>query len=1003
MLVNRPIAVTMALLSIVVLGLVSFSLLPVSLIPDIDIPFISVQVTDSRLSAKQMEDAVVKPITQQLMQIDELEDISSLSKDGSASIQLSFGHSSNIDLLFLEVHERLDRVLPSLPENIQRPRVIKASAADIPVFYIDISYSDESNGNFVALGNFATKVLNRKIEQLEQVAMSDISGYDSPQISIIPNKEKLLSLGISLNEFENYIRSANIRLGTLTIRDGEYSYNVKFESLLTGIDGIKEIAIKKGDKLFKLKDLAQVQRESVKRRGYIHSNGKQALSIAVIKQSDAKMSDLKKSLGQLIKEFKTDYPQIKFEITRNQSQLLDYSIRNLLINILLAVLLSGVIIFLFLRDIKSSFLVITVIPLSLISSMLLFYLTGLSINILSLSGLILGLGMMVDNAIILIDNISERWKRTADLYSSVIEGTKEVRGAMFSSLLTTCAVFIPVVFLSGTAGSLFTEQAIAVTITLVTSYLMTVCIMPVYYYWWYKKESLHSIFIKKFDLVSPLLKWESRVIEKSLKKSRVFVAAIVISAIGAIVLFAFLKKERLPHISYSESIICIDWNNQISVESNRLRVSEIEQLIKSDNTQITSYIGVQQYLLRHTSELSTSQANIYVKCKNERELNKIKERILVYITASYPDAVCSFKESGNILNMTFGNEQSPLVAKLRFSSNSSVDLGKLLNSIEKINEIAPATADIKTEKNLLYVANPTAMALYGVSYKDLLYTLKNLLNENVLFEIVQGKQVLPVVLGEGEKKLTELISGSFVVKDDVRLPLSSFLRETYVQDFQYITSDAEGIFYPVNINLSGREAKSVMKKIEETLKEESLFDVSFSGSWFINRELRYELILAFIVALILLYIILAAQFNSLVQPLIILSEIVIDVFAVLVFMLIFRVSVNIMSLIGLVIVSGIVINDSILKIDTINKLRDSGMEVYQALKEAGFRRTKSIVMTSLTTILAVLPFVKRGSLGDDLQFPLSIVIIFGMMVGTLVSLFVVPSLYHYLYNKNKGE
>ncbi len=1005
-LVNRPIAVTMVLLSIVVLGLVSIHLLPVSLIPDVDIPYITVQVADAKLSARQMEESVIKPIKQQLMQLDEVEDITCISKDGNGTIKLSFNYGSNIDFLFIEVNERVDRIMPYLPENMQRPRVIKASATDIPAFYINITLSNLAQGDFAELSRFTTKVINRRIEQLPQVAMSDISGFDSPEILIIPDREKMQSLGISLEEFENYIKRTNIHLGTLSIRDGEYRYDVKFESLLFNLQSLKDILINKKGRLLRLGDIAQFKEQAAERSGYIYSNGKQALSLAVIKQKDAKMSDLKKSIDNLMKEFELDYPDINFEITRNQTQLLDYSINSLLVNILLAIILSAIVIFLFFREIRTSLLIILVIPTSLIFSMLLFYLFGLSLNTLSLSGLLLGVGMMVDNTIILIDNISGRWARSSDLYSSVIEGTKEVRGAMFSSLLTTCCVFIPIVFISGIAGALFSHQAIAVTITLLTSYFITITVVPVYYYWWFRKQketkSSHSLV--KFDFITPMLKWESRVMNKCIERSRIFIILIAVASLGSFFIFSLLKKEKLPHITYNECIANIVWNKQISVEQNRERVKEIENIIENKREHITSLIGVQQYVLGHSPDLSISEASLYIKCNKEKELLNVKEIIIDFLKTHYPNAICTFKEAGNVLDVVFGENQSLLSAKLMSANASLQEIPKLYEQINEIGEEAPITSKVRLKKDVLYIANPTAMALYGITYGDILYTLKNTLNGNTILEIIQGEQILPVTLGDEDKEFSKMITETFINKGGVRIPLQSLLRETYREDFQEITSGADGEYVALDLDVQQNDIGSVMRNIEKKVAANGDFALSFSGSWFTNIKNTKEMALALIVALIMLYIILAAQFESLLQPLIILSEIVLDIFVILLVMILIGESINIMSLIGLVVVSGIVINDSILKIDTINKIRRSeGMTLRQSLMEAGDRRMKAIIMTSLTTIISVLPFMKRGSMGDDLQFPMSLVIIVGMTVGTLISLFVVPALYHLLYNKRKQK
>ena len=293
------------------------------------------------------------------------------------------------------------------------------------------------------------------------------------------------------------------------------------------------------------------------------------------------------------------------------------------------------------------------------------------------------------------------------------------------------------------------------------------------------------------------------------------------------------------------------------------------------------------------------------------------------------------------------------------------------------------------------------MALYGATYPQLVSVLRNALNENELFSIVQGDKTLPVVMGVDTRDIDDIVQNTFLRRDGVDLPVGAFMRQTYEEDLKSIVSGAEGNYYPLPLDLPDSKVADVMDDIRTITEDNGDFEVSFSGAYFGNRKMIGELILVLLVAIVLLYLILASQFESLVQPLIILSEIVIDIFASLVVLWICGASVNLMSMIGLVVVCGIVINDSILKIDTINRLRKSGTGLYHAILVGGHRRFKAIVMTSLTTILAVCPFLSRGNMGDDLQYPMSLVIIAGMVVGTAVSLFFVPVIYFEIYRKRK--
>ncbi len=1030
-LIDRPITVTMITLVIVVLGIVSIRLLPVTLITDVDIPYITVQATSSELSAREMDENVLKPLRQQLIQINGLEDIVSEAKDGSGTIRLTFNHGADIDYLFIEVNEKIDRSMSSL-DGVSRPKVMKASATDIPAFFVNITSKNpdvvempeggQSQGpendlfpvseSFSQMSRFARDVISKRIEQLPEVAMVDISGLVNEEILIIPDNSKLLQMGMTMSEFERDIKSSNIRLGSLTIRDGEYRYNVKFDSRASSSDDIANLWFKNDDRLLQIKDVAEVIVHPAKRTGLVRSDGDDAVCLAVIKQNEAKMSDLKSRINGLVENFEADYPQLNFEVTRDQTQLLEYTINNLIQNIVIALILASVIIFLFMRDLRSPALVILTMPVSLVFSMLCFYAMGLTLNIISLSGLLLGVGMLTDNTVVLVDNITGRWQRDGDLRSAVLEGTEEVRGAMLSSVLTTCAVFIPLIFLSGIAGAMFYDQAMSVTIVLLTSYVVTILVIPVYYYWWYKGAGCFrpSKFLEKINFDAVIRRWDEKVLEWFLRHRTVAWGILLFSSVGLVFCFIGMQKTRLPEMTQTDAIMKIDWNEHISVENNTLRVKELEKLLSGRAEQMTALVGSQQFILEHSGDMGISEAAVYLNCENESILKELQGELRTMMENKYPEAVYSFEPSGNIFDMVFAGNEAPLTARLRPVNSGEVEVNPLRGVLSEIRrklpEVSVPEPSVKTDA--LFVADPELLALYDVGYEELVSVLKNSLNENRLFNIVQGNASIPVVTGSNARGLAEVLQGKFIEKRDgngevSRIPVSELMRQTFVEDLKTLTAGAEGDYYPLALNVESKDVKPVMSEIGEIVKANGDFEVGYSGSWFSNNKMIKEMIVIMLVAIILLYLIMASQFESLVQPLIILSEIVVDIFVALIVLWALGVSINLMSLIGLVVITGIVINDSILKIDTINRRRKAGESLERAIMDASSLRVKAILMTSLTTILAVCPFLSRGSMGDDLQYPMSLVIIAGMTVGTLVSLFVVPTLYYSVYNGRKTK
>lgn len=1014
-LIKRPIGVSMALIMITVLGFISTGLLPISLIPDVDIPYITVQVNYPSKSARELNESVIQPLRVQLMQIPGIKDINTETKNGSGNITITFDYNRSTNYLFVEVNEKIDRAMGALPKDMERPNVIKAGASDIPSFYINITVDEDDTGpddsgfypvsdKFSQLSEFATHVIAKRIEQLAEVAMVDISGYVIPEILIIPDNDKLKSLGLSMKEFEGIVNSVNIEISNLIIRDGEYQYSVRVQKNARGKQDIEDTYFKYSDRVWQIKDLAQVIEHPQKRNCIITSDGKNAVTLAVIKQSDARMSKLKKSINGLMTHFTQEYPDVQFTITRDQTELLDYSIDNLIKNIFFGIILASVIILLFMQNLRSAVLVILTIPSALIISMLFFYLLNISINIISLSGLVLGVGMMVDNSIIVIDNITYRWNNGESLGDAVVNGTKEVFRPMLSSILTTCAVFIPLIFLSGIAGALFYDQAMAITITLFCSLGVTVTVLPVYFYLAYKKQDkMHeNKFLKKISFDKIVNGYEV-VLKFIFRRRWIMWGAFVFAVIGGIVISSEIKKEKLPDITYADMLVNIDWNERVTVEENNRRTLELAESLTGMTGQVTIMSGIQQFLLEHTKRIGLSESVLYIKGNGPEDLDKISGTVVEYLQLRYPKAVCGFESSGNIFDMVFAEKEAKLVVRIQPLDGMPPEPDILNGVLAKISEALPEVelSPVSWDEHILYVTKPEVMALYQVSYGDIVDVLKTALNDNQLFTIVQGKYSIPVIVGENKSGLSELLSNMAIQKGETELPVSIFLTQARGRDLKYIVSGPEGNYYPVDIDVADKDIPEVMRVIKEIVVNDPYFDVSFSGSYFSNRSMMKELVVVLLISLLLLYFILASQFESIVQPLIILSEIIIDVSAVVIVLWICGLSINLMSLIGLIVTCGIVINDSILKVDTINQLVKSGNSVIRAIIEGGRRRLKPIIMTSLTTILAVSPFLSRGDMGSDLQFPLSIAIIAGMVVGTLVSIFFIPLLYYTIYRRKR--
>lgn len=1020
-LIQRPIAVLMAFTACFIIGLVTYFTIPVSLLPDIAIPEITVQVAGQNTSARELENTLVKPIRQQLMQVAGLRDIHSETRDGNGVIRLSFDFGTNTDLAFIEVNEKIDAAMSMLPREVERPRVVKASATDIPVFCLNLTLKEKQDETaFLDLCQFAETVIKRRIEQLPEVAMVDVTGVIGRQLQIVPDPNKLETSGITLEDIEEVLEANNVEPGSMTVRDGYYEYNIKFSTLLRTLEDVQNIYLNKEGRILQLKDLAQISIVPEKESGVSMANNKRAVTLAIIKQSDESMDKMKESLGEITEYFASIYPDIEFTITRNQTELLDYTISNLKQNLYLGLLFICIVAVIFLGDVKSPFVIGLSMVVSIVTSFFFFYLFNMSLNIISLSGLILALGMMIDSSIIVTENIAQWRAKGYSLEDACAKGTSEVITPMLSSTLTTIAVFVPLVFMSGIAGAIFYDQAFAVTVGLMVSYFTGIMLLPVLYKLVYSIPEMKKTWLNL--KVNNLIKEHTmdRFYDQGVdfvfrhKKSSLILSAITIPM--CVVLFYAIPKSRMPEIDQNELIAHLEWNENIHLDENRERIASLMEEAEKIGVQHTAYIGQQQFLLNRDRELSISEAELYFKTQKTDQIAPLQEALAQWIRMHYPMAVVSFAPPETVFEKMFDTGEADIVAELYARNKEQTPAATDIQALEKKIEAQAGEipVGIAFDNQLNIAIDNQKLLLYNVSYDEVYRTLKTAFKENEIATLRSYQQYLPITLAGTDVSIEDILQRTLIrttipASDESEetvvnyIPLRSLVQVTPGEDLKTLTAGKNGEFIPFSF-YDVKNAEELMGNIRNIIQSDTKYneewDLDFTGSFFSNQQMLNELVVILFISILLMYFILASQFESFLQPLIVLCEIPIDVAASLITLWIFGHTLNLMSAIGIVVTCGIIINDSILKLDMINELRKDGWPLLEAIHEGGRRRLRPIVMTSLTTIFGMVPLLFSFDMGSELQKPLSIAMISAMLIGTAVSLFVVPLVYWYIYRKH---
>ncbi len=1016
-LLQRPIAVLMAFTACFIVGLVTYFSLPVSLLPDIAIPQITIQVSGENSSARELENTVVTPVRRQLLQVAGLREIKSETRDGAGIIRMEFEFGVNTDLAFIEVNEKIDAAMNSLPKEVARPKAIKASATDIPVFYLNMTlkndrpYEGTNEQQFLDMCELAENVVKRRIEQLPEVAMADITGVPGKLLQIVPDKDKLAMTGITVEDIENALASNNVEPGSMLVRDGYYEYNIRIATLLRTPEDVKNIYIRKGDRILQLKELCKVDVVSQKESGLSVAGGKKAVTLAIIKQSDENMDEMKEKLKETTDYFASLYPDIEFSVSRNQTELLDYTISNLQQNLSLGFLFIFIVAILFLGDIRSPLVIGISMVTSIVITFFFFYFCHVSLNVISLSGLILAVGMMIDSSIIVTENISQYRERGYSLKRACAVGTTEMITPMLSSSLTTIAVFLPLIFMSGIAGAIFMDQAFSITVGLMISYVTGIMLLPVLYLLFYRAGIRSKSFLsKRFD---NLLKneWLEGFYDKGIdwvfSHKKISLLGTLATLPVCVFFFYFMEKERMPEIDQNELIMRIEWNENIHVDENNRRVDELMKLTDGKVTEHTAYVGMQDYILNGGSELSSTEAELYFKTGTPTEILPLQDLLTKEMEEKYPLAVVSFSPPETIFEKLFVTGEADIVAELHVANKSKAPEAEQLQQLEKdvIQATGMTPTGIAFRNQLNLVVNREKLLLYNIAYEELTRVLRTAFKENKVSTLRSYQQYLPIGIAGEEKSVNRILNETLVqtLPDKNRqvnyIPLSELVSIVPAEDLKSITAGKNGEYIPLSF-YDVENPTRLMKEVKETVKEKNEWEVDFSGSFFSNEKMMGELTVILFVSLLLMYFILCAQFESFLQPLIVLLEIPIDTAFALITLWALGHTLNLMSAIGIIVTCGIVVNDSILKLDTINELRKAGVPLVEAIHTAGKRRLRAIIMTSLTTIFAMVPLLFTSDMGSELQKPLSIAMIGSMVVGTLVSLFIIPLIYWFIYRKH---
>lgn len=1108
--VNKPITIIMAILIVILLGVVSLVKLPLELFPDINLPYAVVVTTYEGKNPEEVERDVTIPIEQNLLTISNVKNIQSISREHFSMIIVEFEQSTNMDTAYLEMNESFERL--NLKSGVGNPMIIKFDPNMLPLMMVSVTRKwDDANDNeslILTTEWIKEDVLNR-LERIPGVASVSLSGASDTEIQVVLNIEKLVLHELTQEDVLRIINEQNISGLAGVVPDGGDIRMLYIGDKIIGLEALKNTPIKydsNSGKVITLQDLADsIGFVNANVNQYMKINGVQGISIALYKQSDAGITDTVRAIkNELDKIVKSPNYEADYIILYDQGEYIEQSVGSVLENLVVGGILAVIILYVFLRKIGPTLIVAISMPISVIGTFALMYFFDISLNVVSMGGLALGIGMLVDNSIVVIENIYRLLSLGKSKKEAAIIGASQVAGAITASSLTTIAVFLPIVFLEGLTSEIFMEMALTVTFSLLASLIIALSLVPSI-----SAQVLSEQKIKEDKFAKRLQNYYESALRFTLNKKALTMLVVVI--LLGLSTFLSLRKgfELFPRTDEGTINISIEMKKGTSFETTAsLTDAIVEEIMKlEDYETVSAEIGGTGILSLFGATGSTDSVSITVLLKDKRKLTtqEVANKIVEIINEKQTEDVDKVTVEAQSMMQSSGLLNSGITIIVR--GDDIFILRDLANELATIVSGVEGTKDVKssysqaddvirievnkenaikqgvTEKNILDAITNFYLSLGLSLTPQETDTLKVVVNGNEYEVTVPSNQfanfnmdysVFLSIIQVFDSKVTQAISNKLNEKDEnfelylinieglpnfnPTLPqgiyINPFLRydetlnQVYVSynrldtkpllfnlskgpiydgntpdskaiitkepGFATITRDGKSRFLTVTAGIdSSYTTSKVSSEVERRVNEylaskefkdkygESGYTIEFAGE---NEEIikmRRDLTYAGIVAILLVFMVMAIQFQSLKYPFIVMFTVPLAFTGGFFMLAIAGLPLTMVAIVGLIILIGVVVNNGIVLIDYINQLRQEGKDLDEAIVEAGKTRLRPILMTALTTILALIPMALGRGEGGELLQPLGLTTIGGLTYATILTLFVVPIMYKVFTRKKK--
>jgi len=1013
--VSRPVTILMLFIGLILIGLISYQNLGLDLLPDLSFPMSAIIVSYSGVAPQEIENMVTIPLEEAVGTIQGVKNISSYSREGSSVILMEFNWGTDMDVSALNIREKIDQVKGFLPDDASDPMVIKFDPSLMPILVLGMNSEEK---DLQKLQEYAEDIIKPRLERMEEVASVSINGGLNREILVSIDNDKLRSNQLSFSQVTAALAGENVNLPAGTLKEGTINFLIRTLGRFESTQDIEGILISniRGKKIY-LGDIAKVEDTFKERDSITYVNGKPGIMVSLQKESGKNTVTVAKRVFKELENIQKLLPEDIF-ITPvfDSSNFIKKTISQVGWVALYGAVIAVFVLFFFLGNFSSTLIIGFAIPISLIFTFTLLYFSNLTLNMMTLGGLALGIGMMVDNSIVVLENIFRYRELGTGSKESACLGASEVGTAISASTFTTIAVFLPIVYVQGIASELFRPMGYTITFSLLTSLLVALTLVPML-----SSKILHfkvkdnSLSASKEKLVqnsmsqggrifnfvreeySRLLGWSLR------HRGIVFILAVIIF-VGSIILIPFVGTEFIPSSDQGQFNINITLPTGTNLETTREVVSEVEKIvleIPEIKSMLASAGGSSGGMGFGSQGSNSGSIMVNLVEQNERDrstaqiINQLREKI-----GAYPDAQIKFSEQ----SMSFSSG-SDLEVKISGDSLDELEniANRILVSIAEVEGVYDLESSVEDVRPELHVNIDREKAnLYGLNTVQIASTVHDaLLGRVASIYQEKGEQIdIRIRLEEEDRNSIEEVENLLISSSvGLQIPLKEIAEVTVGSGPKGIDRENQQRVVNVSGSISDRFLGKVIQDAQQKLGKLVLpedYRYEFVGQ---NREMQESFIqlgLALVLSVILVYMIIAAQFESLLMPLAVMFSVPFALIGVILGLLLADKSLSVMSYIGIIMLVGIVVNNSIVLIDYINQLRQKGMERKEAIILGGETRLRPILMTMFTTVLALVPMAIGIGEGAELRAPMAITIIGGLTSSTFLSLIIVPIFYTFL-------